>query len=59
MNLAMLTIWGAGYDLPLDEEDWIDPVPQKAEPKKGFCKHCGKHIGKGLHFHEKACKGAK
>jgi len=46
----MLTLWGAGYDLPLET---------KPEPKKGCCKHCGKHVGKGLHFHEKACKGAK
>lgn len=25
---------------------------------KGHCPKCGKHIGKGLHFHRRACKGA-
>lgn len=23
----------------------------------GHCLVCGKHIGRGLHFHEKACRG--
>lgn len=34
--------------------------PKKAEPKpidKGTCPKCGKHIGKGAHFHIKACDG--
>ena len=22
---------------------------------KGACRHCGKHIGKGIHWHEKYC----
>jgi hypothetical protein len=26
-------------------------------PAKGCCKKCGKHIGRGLHFHTKACRG--
>ena len=34
-------------------------VPRKqAEPvAKGHCRKCGKHIGRGVRFHEKACKG--
>ena len=24
---------------------------------KGTCKKCGKHVGKGVHFHEKTCEG--
>lgn len=28
-----------------------------SDKKKGFCGKCNKHIGKGVHFHEKACKG--
>jgi len=22
---------------------------------KGYCRHCGKHVGKGIYFHERAC----
>ncbi len=29
--------------------------PIKSVPK-GYCSKCGKHIGRGVHFHEKACK---
>ncbi len=25
--------------------------------KPGRCRKCGKHIGRGVRFHEKACKG--
>lgn len=25
---------------------------------KGHCPKCGEHIGKGLHFHRRACRGA-
>jgi hypothetical protein len=32
----------------------------KAAPAlKGVCPKCGKHIGRGLHFHVKACVGAQ
>lgn len=29
----------------------------KSKIAKGVCSKCGKHIGRGLHFHEKACQG--
>lgn len=29
-------------------------IPQE---QKGVCQKCGRHIGRGLHFHTKACKG--
>lgn len=34
-------------------------IAKYAEPEKpkGVCSKCGKYIGRGLHFHEKACKG--
>jgi len=33
-----------------------DEARAKAKPAaKGHCRHCGKHIGKGVAFHEKAC----
>lgn len=33
------------------------PLPAPAIAKKGTCPKCGKHIGRGVHFHEKTCKG--
>lgn len=44
------------------DTDWslIDFTPPKVEkpaPAKGDCPKCGKHIGKGLHMHEKSCDG--
>ena len=27
------------------------------KPAKGVCRKCGKHIGRGLYLHEKACQG--
>jgi hypothetical protein len=37
-----------------------DRTPEAApapaiDPPKGTCPKCGKHIGRGLHFHVKAC----
>lgn len=58
MNLSYTTLWEAGYDLPPEIDDWAEPEAQKAVAK-GHCRHCGKKIGKGLHFHEKSCKEAK
>lgn len=55
MNLAFMTLWEAGYDLPPDP-----PKPEPVKPAlKGHCRHCGKKIGKGVHFHERSCKEAK
>lgn len=54
MDLLMLTLWEAGYNLP------PEPIPEPTKPiVKGCCKHCGKMIGRGLHLHEKSCKGVK
>lgn len=49
----------------MDDTDWslIDFGDKKAGGAsvppvvKGACKKCGKHIGKGVHFHEKTCEG--
>lgn len=49
-----------------DETDWTEqdfstPASKAAqsatavETAKGVCPKCGKHVGKGLHFHVKAC----
>lgn len=44
------------------DTDWalVDfTEPKKPEPViKGQCAKCGKHIGKGAHFHEKTCRGS-
>ncbi len=48
------------------DTDWIlqdfDP-PKKAVPEaalpKGQCPKCGKHIGRGSHFHIAKCEGVK
>lgn len=40
--------------------DFSDPKPAgKAlqEADKGACPKCGKHIGKGVHFHVRSCDG--
>lgn len=46
------------------ETDWalIDFEEKKPAPKpqitdKGTCPKCGKHIGKGAHFHIRVCDG--
>lgn len=54
----------------MDDTDWVlvdfgdapKPTPQpapKPAPKtpKGVCPKCGKHIGKGIAGHKRACKG--
>lgn len=45
----------------MDDTDWtlIDfEPPKKAAPViKGACPKCGKPLGKGGHFHVRACKG--
>ena len=46
-----MTLWEAGYDLP------PTPKPEKIPVKKGHCPKCGKYIGRGVHFHAKACHG--
>jgi hypothetical protein len=51
MDLAYEYLWAAGYDLPPEHEQ-AKPAPVT----KGHCPHCGKKIGRGLHFHMKACK---
>jgi len=49
-----MTLWMAGYDLPSEPPQAKTAHPPAPTPK-GCCKHCGKKIGRGLHFHEKAC----
>jgi len=45
-----MSLWEAGYNLPPTSP----PQPEQPKPK-GVCRHCGKRVGRGLHFHEKAC----
>ena len=33
------------------------PVKAIIIAARGHCSKCGKKIGKGVHFHEKACRG--
>lgn len=57
MDLAYMTLWEAGYFLPPDpprKSTVAEPVSLNPV-EKGCCKHCGRKIGRGLHFHEKAC----
>lgn len=37
--------------------DFSDPKRSAKEPEKGACPKCGKKLGKGGHFHIKACDG--
>lgn len=57
MDLAYMTLWEAGYFLPPNHTKGLKSSQKPI--KKGCCKHCGKKIGRGLHFHEKACKEQK
>lgn len=46
----------------MDDFDWqlVSFEAQKPALKtdeKGTCPKCGRHIGKGIHFHVKACDG--
>jgi hypothetical protein len=50
----------------MNDTDWslIDFGDKKAGGEKsspviakGTCRKCGKHVGKGVHFHEKTCEG--
>lgn len=47
----------------MDDTDWqllSFEAPKAAEAKaddKGSCPKCGRYIGKGIHFHVKACDG--
>ena len=36
-----------------------DATPKVVEKpfKKGYCRKCGEHIGRGIAFHEKRCEG--
>jgi hypothetical protein len=57
MDLAYMTLWEAGYFLPPNSPKGLKTFPKPVE--KGCCKHCGQKIGRGLRFHEKACKERK
>lgn len=52
-----------GYDLhvarcPMAQEA-VKPKDGEALPDvpKGHCPRCAKHIGRGLHFHMRSCRG--
>lgn len=32
-----------------------EEAPAEGEVKKGHCRHCGEHVGRGVAFHERAC----
>ena len=49
----------------MDDFDWQlvsfdEPKKQATEPDlKGTCPKCGRHIGKGIHFHVRNCSGER
>lgn len=49
------------YSRYTDQELAESPNDRKArlageqDVPKGTCRKCGQHIGKGIHFHERAC----
>jgi len=49
MDALTYYTWAAGFVSP--PEVPVKPVP------KGTCPKCGKHVGRGVHFHAKRCKG--
>jgi hypothetical protein len=57
MDLAYMTLWEAGYFLPPNSPKGLQTSTKPVE--KGCCRHCSKKIGRGLRFHEKACKERK
>lgn len=47
-------------DLDTDYTLWDDLDGKPEKPiEKGHCPKCGRHIGRGLHFHQKACDGSR
>lgn len=32
-----------------------EEAPASDRPKKGHCRHCGEHVGRGVAFHERSC----
>jgi hypothetical protein len=52
VNLAAIAIW---QKAALLSPPAVSP-PAEITAQKGHCRHCGKKIGRGLHFHERACK---
>lgn len=32
-------------------------IVELEEPARGVCKKCNKHIGRGVRFHERGCRG--
>jgi len=48
-----------GVERPCDtepEEEML-VIVELEEPAKGVCPKCNKHIGRGVHFHAKKCRG--
>jgi hypothetical protein len=47
----------------IEREAWERERAAKAvaaippRPSPGQCRYCGMHIGKGVHFHERVCRG--
>ncbi len=49
-----------GIERPLNTEPEEEPlyIVELEEPaQKGVCPKCNKHIGRGVHFHAKKCRG--
>ncbi len=48
------------FDTDWSLVDFSDPKPAEKAPQeadKGTCPKCGKHVGKGVHFHVRFCDG--
>lgn len=49
-------------DHGIEDEDgapWRPPVGGVMQLPPGSCRKCGRHIGRGVHLHEKACRGSE
>lgn len=54
---ALIEQWGDTAGMLDDPAMWEKPKRKPLVVAKGHCKKCGKHIGRGVVFHEKACNG--
>jgi hypothetical protein len=46
-----------GSEFSVGKRDRTPEAAPAVEAPKGTCPKCGKHIGRGLHFHTRSCTG--
>ena len=51
------TTYRGGNDpsITIEAVGQVEVLPRGQVTPKGVCPYCQKHIGKGIHFHKKAC----